>query len=339
MKALRPMRALLLTLAMMAVPAASFAGVFLSVGIAPPPLPVYAQPVCPGPNYIWTPGYWAYGDDGYYWVPGTWVMAPQTGMLWTPAYWGWGGSAFLFHAGYWGPHIGFYGGINYGYGYGGFGYEGGYWNHGAFAYNRTVNNIDVTNIHNTYNRTVVNNNTTRVSYNGGKGGLAVQPRPQELAAQREQHAQPTSAQVQHQTAASQSRMQLASVNHGTPAIAATPRPGAFNSSNAVHPSPGPQANARTANNSAQSRSAQPGGAQQNAQTAARSPQQQSRPLQQATQRPQAQQQNRQQQRQQLRQQRQQLRQQRQRQRQQQRQAQRRQPGGHAQGGGGGPHGV
>ena len=26
------------------------------------------------------------------------------------------------NAGYWGPHVGFYGGINYGYGYGGVGY-------------------------------------------------------------------------------------------------------------------------------------------------------------------------------------------------------------------------
>ena len=24
------------------------------------------------PGLIWTPGYWAYGDDGYYWVPGAW---------------------------------------------------------------------------------------------------------------------------------------------------------------------------------------------------------------------------------------------------------------------------
>ena len=55
------------------VPAASFAGVFVSVTIAPPALPVYTQPVCPGDGYLWNPGYWAYGDAGYYWVPGVWV--------------------------------------------------------------------------------------------------------------------------------------------------------------------------------------------------------------------------------------------------------------------------
>ena len=66
-------------------------GVGVSVSIAPPELPVYEQPICPGDGYIWTPGYWAYDPaDGYYWVPGTWVEAPEVGFLWTPGYWGWG---------------------------------------------------------------------------------------------------------------------------------------------------------------------------------------------------------------------------------------------------------
>ena len=64
-------RSLVLAASLVALPASSFGGVFVSVSIAPPVLPVYAQPVCPGPDYIWTPGYWAYGPDGYYWVPGT----------------------------------------------------------------------------------------------------------------------------------------------------------------------------------------------------------------------------------------------------------------------------
>src|ERR1039457_72545 len=78
-----------------AIPAASFAqisvGVGISVHVAPPVLPVYVQPICPGEGYIWTPGYWAHGESDYYWVPGTWVLAPQVGVLWTPGYWGWGG--------------------------------------------------------------------------------------------------------------------------------------------------------------------------------------------------------------------------------------------------------
>ena len=84
----------------------------ISVRIGPPALPVYAQPLCPGPGYFWTPGYWAWDDDdGYYWVPGTWVLAP-VGMLWTPGYWGWNDGLYAWNGGYWGPNIGFYGGIN-----------------------------------------------------------------------------------------------------------------------------------------------------------------------------------------------------------------------------------
>ena len=57
------------------LPTVSHAGIAVgvSINVAPPVLPVYVQPPLPGPGYMWTPGYWAYGDDGYYWVPGTWV--------------------------------------------------------------------------------------------------------------------------------------------------------------------------------------------------------------------------------------------------------------------------
>ncbi len=230
MKISRYLRTLLLAAAVLAIPAASFAGIFISVGIAPPPLPVYAQPAIPAPGYLWTPGYWAWGPAGYYWVPGTWVQPPQVGVLWTPGYWGWGGGAYIFHAGYWGPHIGFYGGVNYGFGYGGVGYEGGYWNHGVFAYNRSVNNISNVHITNVYNRTVVNNVTVnRTSYNGGTGGVRAEPTAQEQAAARENHIQPTSAQVQHVDQARTNPELRASENGGKPSIAATARPNDFKS--------------------------------------------------------------------------------------------------------------
>jgi hypothetical protein len=206
--------------ALAAVPAASFAAVNVAIGISvgtpPPVLPVYTQPSCPGPGYIWTPGYWAYGPDGYYWVPGVWVVAPAVGMLWTPPYWGWSGGAYVFHPGYWGPHIGFYGGVNYGFGYTGLGYEGGYWRNGAFAYNRAVNNIDVVHVTNVYNKTVIVNNYNRVSYNGGNGGLQVRATELEEAALREQHYQPTVNQMAHEQAMRVDRNQWASVNGGRP---------------------------------------------------------------------------------------------------------------------------
>ena len=100
----------------LALPFASFAQVNISVGIAPPALPVYEQPACPAAGYIWTPGYWAWDQD-YYWVPGVWVPPPRVGLLWTPAWWGWNNGAYVFNQGYWGPRVGFYGGINYGWGY------------------------------------------------------------------------------------------------------------------------------------------------------------------------------------------------------------------------------
>jgi len=81
----------------------------------PPPLPDYDQPPAPDPDYLWTPGYWAWGPGGYYWVPGAWVAAPYVGALWTPGYWGFAGGYYRFHHGYWGLHIGFYGGIDYGF--------------------------------------------------------------------------------------------------------------------------------------------------------------------------------------------------------------------------------
>ena len=211
-------------------------GVGVAISFGPPPLPVYAQPLLPGEGYIWTPGYWAYDYDAgdYYWVPGTWVLAPAVGLLWTPGWWGWGGGGFIFHEGYWGPQVGFYGGINYGYGYFGHGYEGGRWDHERFYYNRSVNNVNVTNIHNVYNTTVINNRSdNRISYNGGNGGVTGRPTPQEEAAARERHVPPVAAQTQHVQAARSEQQLRASVNHGKPPVAATPRPAALKDSAAV----------------------------------------------------------------------------------------------------------
>jgi hypothetical protein len=201
-------------------------GVSISVPFAPPPLPDYEQPPAPGYGYIWTPGYWAWDDyaGDYYWVPGTWVLPPEVGYLWTPAWWGWNDGAYVFNAGYWGPVVGFYGGINYGFGYTGFGYEGGYWRDRQFFYNRTVNNIRNVNITNVYNRPISTvNNFNRVSFNG-PGGVQVRPTNAQLYASRTPHMAATPAQQQHfQLARSQPDLR-ASYNHGAPPIAATARP-------------------------------------------------------------------------------------------------------------------
>ena len=220
---------LLFTAVILGMPAASNAqiAVGISVRIGPPVLPVYEQPVCPAAGYIWTPGYWAYGDEGYYWVPGTWVMAPEPGLLWTPGYWGFAEGVYAWHGGYWGPHVGFYGGINYGYGYTGVGFYGGEWRGREFVYNRSVTNVNVTVIHNYYNRTVVVNNVNRVSFNGGPHGIQARENEHERMAARERHFEARREQIEHEHAARSDRSQWASVNHGRPAVAASGRPGEF----------------------------------------------------------------------------------------------------------------
>src|SRR5260370_13024624 len=127
---------LLLAVGLLAIPVQTPAqvAVGISVRIGPPVLPIYAQPICPGPGYIWVPGYWAYGPDGYFWVPGTWVFPPEVGLLWTPGYWGYEDAFYAWYPGYWGPVVGFYGGINYGFGYTGVGFYGGYWMGGPHLY-------------------------------------------------------------------------------------------------------------------------------------------------------------------------------------------------------------
>jgi WXXGXW repeat (2 copies) len=205
-----------------------------SIRIGPPPLPVYEQPLCPTPGYMWTPGYWGYGPGSYFWVPGTWVPAPSPGLLWTPGYWGFAGGLYGWHPGYWGPNVGFYGGVNYGFGYGGVGFGGGVWEGGVFRYNTAAVRVDTSVIHNTYvDRTVIHETTVnRASFNG-EGGTTARPTAAEVAAAREPHTAPTSEQTSHEHLASTSRSLLASENQGHPAVAATAKAGEFNGQGVV----------------------------------------------------------------------------------------------------------
>ncbi|HLJ91461.1 MAG TPA: hypothetical protein VKZ53_31975 [Candidatus Angelobacter sp.] len=215
-------------LVLLSLSVVSPAQVQIAVNFGPPALPIYEQPVCPGDAYIWTPGYWAWDDDAgdYYWVPGTWVPAPQVGYLWTPPWWEWREDRYFFHEGYWGPHVGFYGGIPYGFGYFGVGFVGGRWDHDRFFYNRAAANV--VNVRNVYNETVVNNVTVnRVSFNGGPGGIAARPRPEEEMAARDRHIGPVNVQTQHWQAARGNPELRATANQGRPPIAATPRAAEF----------------------------------------------------------------------------------------------------------------
>lgn len=226
---------LILGLSVAAVPAyraQAQVSIGFSINMAPPMLPVYAQPPIPEPGYIWAPGYWAYSDAGYYWVPGSWVMPPQPGLLWTPGYWGCNDAGrYIWYGGYWGPRVGFYGGVNYGYGYGGNGYDGGYWQGKHFYYNRSVNNFGNTHISNVYERNVNHDGGNRASYNGGPGGVAAQPDQQQRDYQNQHHYQPTQMQMQQEHMAAGNKQMFVNQNHGVPPIAATARPGDFSAHN------------------------------------------------------------------------------------------------------------
>jgi hypothetical protein len=233
----------LLLLAAPVVHAQSF-GVSIRVEVPPPPLPVYDQPPIPGPDYVWTPGYWAWDDDveDYYWIPGTWVLAPEPGYYWTPPWWGYEGGYYAFHSGYWAPQVGYYGGINYGFGYFGSGFDGGYWSGPHFYYNRVV--LNVVNVTRVYERPVFVNNVrivnysdyrrrfsdtrfyTRYAYNG-PGGIDVRPRPGWDARPRSARFDLTADQRAHYEAARRDRDLFAGANRGAPPVAATPAAGRF----------------------------------------------------------------------------------------------------------------
>jgi len=205
--------------AFIALPFASFAQVGVSVNFAPPVLPVIEQPPAPVEGYIWTPGYWAWGGADYYWVPGVWVPPPTIGLLWTPPWWGWNNGVYVFNEGYWGPTVGFYGGINYGYGYFGNGYWGGRWEGNTFRYNTAVTRVNTNVVHNTYvDKSVVNKqaNASHTSFNGPNGVKAEPSAEQKAAAENARKMPPTSDQLARREAASKDRNLQASVNHGHP---------------------------------------------------------------------------------------------------------------------------
>jgi hypothetical protein len=163
-------------------------------------------------------------------------MAPEPGLLWTPGYWGWEGSAYLWHPGYWGTQVGFYGGIDYGFGYPGVGFAGGEWRGHDFYYNQAVNNCGGRHFDHVYDHHVQEYAGSHVSYNGGRGGLNARPQGNEVAAEHESHIGATSMQQRNATAAHNDRSQFASVNHGRPEVAAAAKPGEFQGSNVMRAS-------------------------------------------------------------------------------------------------------
>jgi WXXGXW repeat (2 copies) len=220
------------------------------VDIPPPPLPSYEQPPIPAQGYLWVPGFWAWRKSvpDYFWVPGTWVQPPQPGLLWTPPYWSRVDGGYAFHTGYWADQVGFYGGIDYGYGYAGDGYQGGRWQNGAFSYNRAVNNLGSLAIANVYDQAVTSeDNAVRVSFNGGRRGTAARPtRDQETLADKP-HVGATPEQQKHFELAAMDRSLYSKLNNGEPGLAATALAGVFDGADIT------RSNTRTADEGARAR--------------------------------------------------------------------------------------
>ncbi len=173
----------------------------VSASEPPPDLPDYTQPSAPDDNCLWTPGSWYYNSakSDYYWVPGEWVVPPLADWLWTPPYWEYDGTRYQWNAGYWSTSVGFYGGIDYGFGYTGSGYE------------RSKRNTTSAN---------------RVSYNGGPRGVQKTRAPLELAAERDRRPA-LSVQMKWARDARGNREQYSRVNNGRPrtvAVAKLPSP-------------------------------------------------------------------------------------------------------------------
>jgi len=207
------------------------------VNVAPPPLPSYEQPTIPTQGSLWVPGYWAWRKSvpDFFWVPGTWVLPPQPGLLWTPPYWRRVEGGYAFHAGYWAAEVGFYGGINYGYGYAADGYQGGRWENGVFSYNRAVNKLGSLDVLNVYDGSVTAEDSTgRVSFNGGRRGTAARPTRQQEALASGEHIGATPEQRKHFEMAAIDRALYSKLNNGLPGVAATPHAGVFDGEGITH---------------------------------------------------------------------------------------------------------
>lgn len=66
-----------------------------------PPAPqVEVQPVAPGPDYAWTPGYWSW-NGRWVWVGGVWVVRPHPHAVWIGPRWVHRGHGYVWVRGRW----------------------------------------------------------------------------------------------------------------------------------------------------------------------------------------------------------------------------------------------
>jgi hypothetical protein len=68
---------------------------------APPPPRTEVMPAAPGPQYYWTPGYWAWRHGVWVWVSGSWILPPRHGAVWIAGHWERHGHGYIWIGGRW----------------------------------------------------------------------------------------------------------------------------------------------------------------------------------------------------------------------------------------------
>ena len=68
---------------------------------APPAARVETQTVAPGPNYVWSTGYWRWTGANYVWVPGSWVVRPRVGAVYVQGHWARRSSGWVYVPAHW----------------------------------------------------------------------------------------------------------------------------------------------------------------------------------------------------------------------------------------------
>jgi hypothetical protein len=76
-------------------------GTMIDTTTPPPPPQAETMPIAPGPQYVWTRGYWSWGGNTWVWVRGNWVIRPRVGVVWVPGRWTWRRHGYVWVGGYW----------------------------------------------------------------------------------------------------------------------------------------------------------------------------------------------------------------------------------------------
>jgi hypothetical protein len=77
------------------------AGTAVTASVPPPAPPMETAPPAPGPDYVWTPGYYNWNGVAWVWAPGIWVVPPYRGAVWFRGGWVYRGGRAYWSRGRW----------------------------------------------------------------------------------------------------------------------------------------------------------------------------------------------------------------------------------------------